>query len=126
MTGPAEQAFIIAVFGVFYALPAWCAFTNTSPMSPGVAIAATVLFMNGSALNLAADFYKTAQKQAGVGQVTTHIYDGRLGEHPNHVGDWMRYSSFAIASGSLLAWLVPAFIVGFNISAVRARSSQKS
>ncbi|KAK9859828.1 hypothetical protein WJX84_010249 [Apatococcus fuscideae] len=117
--------FIIAVFGVFYALPAWCAFTNQSPMLPSVAVAATILFMNGSALNLAADFYKTAQKQAGISKVTTHIYDGRLGEHPNHVGDWMRYSSFALASGSLLAWLVPAFIVGFNVSTVRERSSRK-
>ncbi|KAK9832175.1 hypothetical protein WJX74_001678 [Apatococcus lobatus] len=119
-----DPATIIGIYGVFYALPAWCAFTNTSPMLPAVAILSTILFSTGSAINISADLYKTAQKQAGVKKVTSHIYDGRLGAHPNHVGDWMRYSSFALASGTFLAWLIPALIVFFNLKTVRERAAK--
>lgn len=115
---------VVGIYGVGYALPAWCAFANTSPMSPVVAVLATILFSTGSALNISADIYKTAQKRAGVKKVTTDIYDGRLGANPNHRGDWMRYSAFALTSGSLLAWLVPAYIVYANIKTVRERSAR--
>ncbi len=118
-----DRARTIGVFGIFYALPAWCAFANPAPISAATAIVGTILFMNGSALNIASDFYKTAQKQAGVKKVCTHIFDGRLGRNPNHVGDWMRYSSFALVSGTWLAWLVPAYLVYFNISTVMARGA---
>lgn len=121
-----NQAMLIGIYGVFYALPALCAFTNSSPISPVVAVLTTILFSTGSALNISADIYKTAQKKAGVKKVTTDIYDGRLGANPNHRGDWMRYSSFAIASGSLFAWLVPAYIVWANIKTVRERSAKSS
>ena len=119
-----EPSKIIGIYGVLYALPAWCAFTNTSPMLPAVAVLSTILFSIGSAINISADLYKTAQKEAGVKKVTSHLYDGRLGAHPNYVGDWMRYSSFAIASGSFWAWVVPAFIVYSNLKTARQRSGR--
>ena len=115
---------MVGVFGVLYALPAYLAFTNPNPMSPGVAVATMILCYNGSGLNIGADFYKTAQKQVGVKKVSTHIYDGRLGPYPNHVGDWMRYSAFALASGTLLAWIVPA-VVAVNFQTYKERAQKK-
>ncbi len=118
-------AVMVAIFGVLYALPAWLAFTNPHPISPIIAIAAIILCFNGSGINIGADFYKSGQKQAGVSQVKTHIYDGRLGPYPNHIGDWVRYSSFALASGTLVAWIVPALVVTVNYSTYKERQQKK-
>lgn len=118
-------AIFVGIFGVLYALPAYLAFTNPNPMSPGIAVAAMILYFNGSGLNIGADFYKSAQKQVGVKKVSTHIYDGRLGPHPNHLGDWIRYSAFALASGTFLAWIVPAIVVAVNFQTYKERAQQK-
>ena len=41
---------------------------------------------------------------------------GRLGAHPNWIGDWIRYSSFALASGRPVSFLLVAFIASGNYS----------
>ena len=41
---------------------------------------------------------------------------------PNHLGDWMRYSSFALASGRAVSWIIPAMVVLTNWSTLRQRS----
>ena len=69
--------FFIAVFGFGpFIVPAYLAFTNPNPISPIVAFLAIFLGMTGSAINICADTYKTAQKSAGVSKVDTNIYDG--------------------------------------------------
>ena len=69
--------FFIAMFGFGpFIVPAYLAFTNPDPISPLVAFLAIFLGMTGSAINICADTYKTAQKSAGVIKVDTNIYDG--------------------------------------------------
>ncbi|KAK9852130.1 hypothetical protein WJX84_002142 [Apatococcus fuscideae] len=123
---PENMALMVSIFGVLYALPGWLAFTNPHSMSPITAVVALILCFNGSCLNVGSDFYKTAQKQAGVKKVCTHVYDGRLGPiPPNHLGDWLRYASFALASGTVTGWIVPAIVIGVNCLTYLERGQKK-
>ena len=67
---------IVGLFGVLYTLPAVLAFRNPQPISPVIAILAIIMHVAGASINVAGDFYKTAQKQAGTKKVTSNIYDG--------------------------------------------------
>lgn len=72
-------------------------------------------YLAGSAINIAADFYKAGAKNAGQGLVAGGPYTFSL--RPNYFGDWLRYSSFALVSGSPWAFLLPAFVAMLNSGA---------
>lgn len=46
---------------------------------------------------------------------------GRLGAHPNWLGDWIRYSSFALASGYWKSCFLPLFVIFLNYKTQNAR-----
>ena len=39
------------------------------------------------------------------------------------VSDWLRYSSFALASGSAAAWLLPANVVFLNLGGLASKTA---
>lgn len=71
-----ELPIYLLVFGAFYSLPAYLAFTNPAPISASIAVLAIVVSILGNNLNVAADFWKSGQKAAGVKHCSTNIYDG--------------------------------------------------
>lgn len=97
--------FIVLYVGVFYALPGFLAFTNPEPIAYVTVAIALPLYILGSLINTGADVQKMAAKEMGAGLVHNGIW--RAVRHVNYLGDLMRYTSFAVVSGSLWAYILP-------------------
>ena len=80
----------------------------------------------GTVVNVASDFYKAGAKAAGAGLVKGGPF--RLAVRLNYLGDIVRYSGFAVASGHPAAFILPLFVAFTNISTVTGKQieSQKS
>ena len=98
--------FIVLFVGVFYTLPGYLAFTNPSAMTDWEMAIALPLYIFGSLINTGADVQKMTAKSFGA----TLVKDGawRSIRNINYLGDLMRYTSFAVVSGSPWAYLLPA------------------
>ncbi len=94
--------------GVFYSLPGYFAFTNTTSLGYLSIAIALPLYILGSLINTGADVQKMAAKSLGSGLVKDGIWRGV--RHVNYLGDLMRYTSFSVIAGSWWAFLVPGVI----------------
>jgi protein-S-isoprenylcysteine O-methyltransferase Ste14 len=99
----------LLLVGVFYTLPGYLAFTNSTPIAFGTAAIALLLYIFGSLINTSADVQKLTAKQWGADLVSDGLW--RFSRHINYFGDWLRYLSFSVLAGSLLAYLVPGLIL---------------
>jgi hypothetical protein len=105
---PLKVMFILAVVGIFYALPGWFAFNNPRPAGNLVLGVSVGLFFMGSMI--AARFHF----QSGVSLPEVKILPEstrKLAGNFRYYGEIIRYSSFALLSGSPWSWFVVLCIV---------------
>ena len=114
----------LLIVGVFYSLPAYLAFTNSTELSIAATATAIPLYYFGSLINTAADIQKTTSKESSQALVRSGIWSGV--RHVNYTGDLMRYLSFSIVAGSLLAFLVPLAILTLYIQRIRDKEASMS
>lgn len=103
-----EFLFILAFVGIFYALPGFFAFTNSTPVSYLSIAISLPLYIFGSLINTGADVQKMVAKDLGTRLVDDGIW--RSVRHINYLGDLMRYTSFSVIAGSLWAFILPLVI----------------
>ena len=114
--------YVLLTVGVFYVLPGLAAFRNPRPLSPTHAALIIALFNLASFTNIAADLYKAGAKDAGaVGKLKTGPFSRWA--HLNWVGDWARYSAFALTSGHPASFLLVLYIVAVNIHSKAQREA---
>lgn len=110
---------ILLFVGAFYSLPGYLAFVNPDPIG-FVAIAIAIpLYTVGSLVNATADVQKMTAKKYDAGLVKDEIW--RTSQNVNYLGDLMRYFSFAIVSGSLWAYILPALIFALYLSRIQQK-----
>ena len=114
----------LLIVGVFYSLPAYLAFTNSTELSIAATATAIPLYYFGSLINTAADIQKTTSKESSQALVRSGIWSGV--RHVNYTGDLMRYLSFSIVAGSLWAFLVPLAILTLYIQRIRDKEASMS
>ena len=119
-----QVAMVVALVGVFYALPGWLAFTNPDPVSEVVLAASVALFFFGSMINSGADIQKSAALRARPGLVTDGFW--RLSRNINYFGDLLRYSAFALLSGSPWSWSVVLVVLGISLGRMRMKEASLS
>ncbi len=119
-----QVVMVVALVGVFYALPGWLAFTNTEPVNELVLAASVALFFFGSMLNSGADIQKSAALRARPSLVTDSFWS--LSRNINYFGDLMRYSAFAVLSGSLWSWSVVLVVLGISLNRMRMKEASLS
>lgn len=110
--------------GVFYALPAWFAFTNQTPLGYVSMAISLLLYIFGSLINTAADVQKMTAKSMGAKLVSTEIW--RSVRNVNYFGDLMRYSSFAVVSGSLWSAILPLTVLALYIPRILDKEKSMS
>jgi protein-S-isoprenylcysteine O-methyltransferase Ste14 len=113
---------VILFVGIFYAMPGYFTFTNSNPIAYSTVAIALPLYTFGSLINTSADIQKMTAKSMGAGLVKDNIW--RFLRHINYFGDLMRYMSFAIVSGSLWSFSLPAIV--FLLYLQRIASKEKS
>ena len=118
---PLEVAMVIGSVGVFYALPGWLVFMNPEPVSGLVLGASIVLFYFGSLLNSSADVQKTYTLRAQRGLITNGFWG--LSRNINYFGDIVRYSAFALLSGSIWSWTVVATVLVIDLGRMRGKQA---
>ena len=111
----------LLIVGVFYSLPAYLAFTNSTELSIAATATAIPLFYFGSLINTAADVQKTTAKASSEGLVRSGIWGGI--RHVNYTGDLMRYLSFSVVAGSLWAFLVPLSILALYLQRIQNKEA---
>ena len=114
----------LLIVGVFYSLPAYLAFTNSTELSIAATATAIPLYYFGSLINTAADIQKTTSKESSQALVRSGIWSGV--RHVNYTGDLMRYLSFSVVAGSLWAFLVPLAILTLYIQRIRDKEASMS
>ena len=114
----------LLIVGVFYSLPAYLAFTNSTELSIAATATAIPLYYFGSLINTAADVQKTTSKESSQALVCSGIWSGV--RHVNYTGDLMRYLSFSVVAGSLWALLVPLAILTLYIQRIRDKEASMS
>ncbi len=114
----------LLIGGVFYSLPAYLAFTNSTELSIAATATAIPLYYFGSLINTAADVQKTTSKESSQTLVRSGIWSGV--RHVNYTGDLMRYLSFSVVAGSLWALLVPLAILTLYIQRIRDKEASMS
>lgn len=118
---PLEFAVGVATVGVFYALPGWLAFMNPEPVTNVVLAASIVLFYFGSLLNSGADIQKTSTLSLRQGLITDRFW--RLSRNINYFGDLLRYSAFALLSGSPWSWAVVLTVLAIDVGRMRRKQA---
>jgi protein-S-isoprenylcysteine O-methyltransferase Ste14/uncharacterized protein YndB with AHSA1/START domain len=119
-----EFVMVVAVVGVVYALPGWLAFRNPAPVSDLTLAASVALFFFGSVINSGADVQKITALRLRPGLITDGFW--RLSRNINYFGDLLRYSAFALLSGSAWAWLVVLLVLGANVDRMRKKAKSLS
>jgi protein-S-isoprenylcysteine O-methyltransferase Ste14 len=112
---------VVAIVGVFYALPGWLAFTNPEPVGDAILAASIVLFFFGSVINSGADIQKTTTLRLREGLITDGFW--RLSRNINYFGDVLRYSAFALLAGSIWAWAVPITVLAIDLGRMRKKET---
>lgn len=107
---------ILLFVGILYALPAFFAFTNPNPLGYLPMAIALLLYTFGSLINTGADVQKITAKSMGATLVNTEIW--RSVRHVNYLGDLMRYSSFAIISGSVWSAILPLTVLALYVQRI--------
>lgn len=100
---------VLLFVGLFYSLPGYFAFTNSTPLAYSTVAIALPLYIFGSLINTGADVQKMTAKSMGADLVSDGIW--RSVRHINYLGDLMRYTSFSVISGSLWSFLLPGVIL---------------
>jgi protein-S-isoprenylcysteine O-methyltransferase Ste14 len=118
---PVDFVVGVAIVGVFYALPGWLAFMNPEPVTNVVLAASIVLFYFGSLLNSSADVQKTTALRLQKGLITDGFW--RLSRNINYFGDLLRYSAFALLSGSPWSWAVVLTVLAIDVGRMRAKQA---
>ena len=113
---------VLLFVGVFYALPAFFAFTNTVTLGYIPMAISLLLYIFGSLINTAADVQKMTAKSMGAKLVSTEIW--RSIRNVNYLGDLMRYSSFAVVSGSLWSALLPLIVFALYIQRILEKDNK--
>lgn len=119
-----ELVMVVAVVGVLYALPGWLAFRNAAPVSNPELAASVTLFFFGSVINSSADVQKITALRLRPGLITDGFWG--LSRNINYFGDLMRYSSFALLSGSAWSWLVVLIVLGIDADRMRKKARSLS
>jgi len=119
-----ELVIVVVMIGVVYALPGWLAFRNTTPVSNLELVAGVTLFFFGSVINSSADVQKITALRLRPGLITDGFWG--LSRNINYFGDLMRYSAFALLSGSAWSWLVVLFVLGNNLDRMRKKAQSLS
>jgi steroid 5-alpha reductase family enzyme len=115
---------VVAMVGVFYALPGWLAFRNTTPAGDLELAASVALFFFGSVINTGADVQKIAALRLRPELITDGFW--ALSRNINYFGDLMRYSAFALLSGSAWSWLVVLVVLGIDAGRMRQKAGSLS
>jgi protein-S-isoprenylcysteine O-methyltransferase Ste14 len=113
---------LFLIIGPGYALPGYFAFKSTSEPHPWVLVASIMLYTLGSLINAAGDWYKDGAKSI---QPSAVVMTGpfSLSRHISWFGDWLRYGSYALMSGTPMGLFPLAWTMFFNLGAVQQRSS---
>lgn len=119
-----ELAMVVAIVGVFYALPGWLAFRNLTPVSDLELALSVSLFFFGSLINSGADVQKITSMRLRAGLITDGFW--ALSRNINYFGDLMRYSAFALLSGSAWSWLVVLIVLGNHVDRMRKKEASLS
>jgi steroid 5-alpha reductase family enzyme len=119
-----ELIMVVVVVGVFYALPGWLAFRNTTPVSNLVLSASVTLFFFGSVINSGADVQKITALRLRPGLITDGFW--ALSRNINYFGDLVRYSAFALLSGSAWSWLVVLVVLGIDVGRMQKKADSLS
>ena len=112
---------VVAIVGVFYALPGWLAFMNPEPVGDAILAASIALFFFGSVINTGADVQKTTTLRLRQGLITDGFW--RLSRNINYFGDVLRYSAFALIAGSIWAWAVPITVLAIDLGRMRKKDA---
>jgi protein-S-isoprenylcysteine O-methyltransferase Ste14 len=118
--------FFVFLVHIFFALVG-----GTNPRTPGASAAfGALLYLAGSYLNTASEFTRQLWKQKPENQ--GRLYTGglfRYARHINYFGDGVLFTGYALITGSLWSFLVPAFMaIGFisaNIPALDTYLARK-
>ena len=119
-----ELIMTVAIVGVGYALPGWLAFRNSTPVTALELAASVSLFFFGSMINSGADVQKITALRLRPGLITDGFW--ALSSNINYFGDLMRYSAFALLSGSAWSWLVVFIVLGNNFDRMRKKTRSLS
>ncbi|HEX9597155.1 MAG TPA: SRPBCC family protein [Anaerolineales bacterium] len=119
-----ELVIIVAIVGVGYALPGWLAFRNPTLVTNPELAASVALFFFGSVINSGADVQKVTAVRLRPGLITDGFW--ALSRNINYFGDLMRYSAFALLSGSAWSWLVVLIVLGNNVDRMRKKAASLS
>ncbi len=115
---------VVAIVGVFYTLPGWLAFRNTTPVTPVELAASVTLFFFGSVINSSADVQKATALRLRPGLITDGFWG--LSRNINYFGDLVRYSAFALLSGSAWSWLVVLVVLVIDLSRMPSKARSLS
>jgi protein-S-isoprenylcysteine O-methyltransferase Ste14/uncharacterized protein YndB with AHSA1/START domain len=119
-----EFVMVVAVVGVVYALPGWLAFRNPTPVTNLELAASVALFFFGSVINSGADVQKITALRLHRGLITDGFW--ALSRNINYFGDLLRYSAFALLSGSAWSWLVVLIVLGIDVGRMRNKAQSLS
>jgi Protein of unknown function (DUF1295) len=78
----------------------------------------------GSMINSGADIQKSAALRARPGLVTDGFW--HLSRNINYFGDLLRYSAFALLSGSPWSWSVVLVVLGISLNRMRTKEASSS
>ncbi len=109
--GWVEAFIVLAIFVSSHAVFAGLALANPKPLALPVAILAAALFLIGSWLNTASEYqrYRWKRRPENRGRVHTGGLF-RYAAHINYFGDMVMFSGYALATGSLWAFAIPAYM----------------
>lgn len=115
---------LLLFIGILYALPALFAFTNQTPLGYIPMAITLLLYTFGSLINTAADVQKMTAKNMGAKLVNTEIW--RSVRNVNYLGDLMRYTSFAVVSGSLWSAILPVTVLVLYVQRILDKEKSMS
>jgi protein-S-isoprenylcysteine O-methyltransferase Ste14/uncharacterized protein YndB with AHSA1/START domain len=119
-----ELVQVVAIVGVFYALPGYLAFRNPLSVSNLALAGSVTLFFFGSMINSGADVQKITALRLRPGLITDGFW--ALSRNINYFGDLLRYSAFALLSGSAWSWLVVLVVLGISVDRMRKKARSLS
>lgn len=109
--GWAEASIVLAIFISSHAIFAGLSLANPHPLAPPVTVLAVALFVIGSWLNTASEYQRFLWKRRPENRGRAHTGGlFRYAAHINYFGDTVMFSGYALATGSLWAFAIPAYM----------------
>ena len=109
--GWVETLIVLAIFMSSHAIFAGLALANPQLLSWWGGLAAAVLFLLGSWLNTASEYQRFLWKRRPENRGRAHTGGlFRYAAHINYFGDTVMFSGYALATGSLWAFAIPAYM----------------